>query len=301
MDTKRIAPSLVNFLAVQILDPQSKSRLLGGPYISVGALTLSLCAAYLVGSALGRTHRNDVDELVRMFSDEPGSPSQLELTKSGLSARAAERLDISASRSMAAVEERQSFFRFVLATTKETLAAMGAQGEFFAIAMPGEYVDPEEKMRRAAQLTISVGSVSAKDVCASDRKVKYEPRLVALLVALMVSEGILLGGTEPDLTATMASNDLTLAAQHWERYKAAGLALAERPPFPDVTKLDERADFELQFFRSLRSSDPTGRHWGGAARLAPGEYDAWTKRSLGIDLVATYVVHAGLTLSNAAQ
>ncbi|MCH7699899.1 MAG: hypothetical protein IH865_13260 [Chloroflexi bacterium] len=299
MDTKRIAPSLANFFAVQILDPQSKGRLLGGPYVSVGALSLSLCAAYLVGSALGRTHRDDVDELVKMFSDEPDSPSQLDIAKSAYSARAAERLELSAGSSFGGGGERTSFFHLVLATTTQVLAAMGAQGEFVAVAMPGEYVEPEEKKRRAAQLAMTVHGVSTAEVCASGQKVKYEPRLVAFYAAITVAEGILLGATEPDLTATMASNDLALAAQHWERYKSANIA--ERPPFADVTKLDERAEFELQFFRSARTSDPTGRHWGGAARLASGEYDAWTKRSLGIDLVATYVVHAGLTLSNAAQ
>ena len=35
--------------------------------------------------------------------------------------------------------------------------------------------------------------------------------------------------------------------------------------------------------------------------LMAGEYNAWTKRGFGVDLVATYAGHSALTLSNAAQ
>ena len=282
-----VAPSLLNFFAVQIALPLSRRRLLRGRYIHVPGLAVGLAAAYLIGAALGHRCRDRIREVVKTFALEPESASEVDRLYAYLADRANERLSLMRR---AIGGDPPSFLDLIVWTTKESLVGMGRLGRFLPIATPGEWVDPEEKAARA-RIVLENRAVEPSELFFNQSKVRLDPLLVAAFVGPFVGEGIAFGVDHGDIAMAMAGNDVDVSLADWTRARQNGLDVPGDPPVKGVRQLQEMAEFEYDFFRRLRSSDPTGRVWGGSSRLFRGEYRAWTGRALGMRALLFYRFH----------
>ena len=234
-----------------------------------------------------------------MFCDVPESPQMVGSVVRFLRTRVDERLDIYADSNPDALREPESFFDYTAWTTTGAFAAMASQGRFVLIALPGEQVDPREKLRRAEALLGPPGQdAEPADICASDAKISYDVPLVATFLGLLAAEGMVLGSSAAtgELVDRMAANDVEVDTAEWAHARDSGLGIPEQPPFHTVTGLAEAAETEIQWFRRTRVSASTDHAWGRHATLSSNEYEAWTERLLGPKVMALYMFHAAMGL-----
>jgi len=225
-----------------------------------------------------------------MFSEEPDSQEVVDGMKDSMLARMTQRLDIYGH---AAGGMPSSFLDYVALTSTQVFTVARTSGKLLSPETAREPMQRLLELQNLSQPGPAAPQASdLVEIYASKVKVTYDPVLISFLAAILAGEGIVFGWSHGDLALQMAENDIQVSPSEWAEIRHRGFkVLSESPPFSNLSEFVDAISAEVEHFRLLRSSDPTGRYWGGNARLYPGEYKAWTRRTLGAKIVMFYGVH----------
>jgi len=219
MPWKEGQSTLMGFLGIPIVTKVAKTRLFGGPYIRFYNLCEVLSYLYTTGAILGRTKRDKLTELAKLFS----IPGTEEENMNWLQEQAKERLEKFRNE---VGKEPDTFNEFIL--FKELESAIGLSMEDWFKA----YADGNTRIMRVA-----------------DEKVPLEK--AELSIKLFGLEGVGFGISFPELTEKMYRNSYeNIDMDMWSKHRAHGLAIPEKPT---IISLEEQEKTVVQMVAAYAS------------------------------------------------